>query len=211
MRTKKPIVIDGKLDDESWGKVPGVGAFRHNSNGSVSTSRTEAKIVYDDKFLYFSFFCEDDNIWSTLKRRDERLWEEEVVEVFLQANERQPSYIELEVNPLGTMLDIYLLDVRQPLLYESWNSRAIKWGVQVNGTIDGKGGDHWWSCEIALPLEDVATAPMLPPRVGDKWRLNLFRVEKLPTPAGTAWSPTYVNDFHKPRAFGVIIFTGKEI
>jgi hypothetical protein len=73
-----------------------------------------------------------------MKRRDEHLWEEEVVEVFLQADPNQPSYIELEVNPLGAMLDIYLLAVRKPLHYESWNSEKLRWAVQVDGTVDGK-------------------------------------------------------------------------
>jgi len=39
------------------------------------------------------------------------------------------------------MLDIYLLDIRKPLHYESWNSQKLKWGVQVFGTVDGKDGD----------------------------------------------------------------------
>ena len=105
------------------------------------------------------------------------------------------------------MLDIYLLDIRKPLHYESWNSQRLKWGIQLVGTVDGKDGDREWTCEIALPLEDVVTAPNLPPRVGDRWRLNLYRVEKLPAPALLAWSPTFKDDFHIPSMFGEIVFT----
>jgi hypothetical protein len=164
--------------------------------------------LYDDNFLYVSFRCPDNNIWASFKRRDEHLWEEEVVEVFLQADPHQGSYIELEVNPLGTMLDIYMLDIRKPLHYESWNSQKLKWGVQLFGTVDGKDGDSEWTCEIALSMEDIVTARNLPPRVGDRWRLNLYRVEKLPTPALLAWSPTFKDDFHIPSRFGEIVFTG---
>jgi hypothetical protein len=209
-RTTVPIKVDGKLDDPAWAKTGVVGDFVNNSNGSPSQYKTEAKILYDDNFLYFSFRCWDDNIWATLKRRDQHLWEEEVVEVFLQADPHQPSYIELEVNPLGTMLDIYLLDVRKPLHYESWNSEKLRWSVQVLGTVDGKGGDREWTCEIALPLEDIVTAPHLPPQPGDRWRLNLYRVEKLPTPAELAWSPTLKSDFHVPSRFGEIVFTKRQ-
>ena len=205
-RTAVPIKVEGKLDDVSWAKAPRVGDFVNNSDGSPSQYKTEAKVLYDDNFLYFSFRCQDDNIWATLKRRDQHLWEEEVVEVFLQADPHQPSYIELEVNPLGTMLDIYLLDVRKPLHYESWNSEKLRWGVQVFGTVDGKGGDHEWTCEIALPMEDVVTAPHLPPQPGDRWRMNLYRGESRPTHAEMAWSPTLKNDFHVPSRFGEIVF-----
>jgi len=205
-RTAVPIKVDGRLDDVSWAKARPVGDFVNNSDGSPSQYKTEAKLLYDDNFLYFSFRCTDDNIWATLKRRDQHLWEEEVVEVFLQADPQKPSYIELEVNPLGTMLDIYLLDVRKPLHYESWNSEKLRWGVQVFGTVDGKGGDHEWTCEIALPMEDVVTAPHLPPQPGERWRMNLYRGESLPIQAEMAWSPTLKNDFHVPSRFGEIVF-----
>jgi hypothetical protein len=205
-RTALPIKVDGKLDDMPWTSAPVVGDFVNNSDGSPSQYKTEARVLYDDNFLYFSFRCTDDNIWATMKRRDEHLWDEEVVEVFLQADPGQPSYIELEVNPLGTMLDIYLLGARKPLHYESWNSEKLQWAVQVDGTIDGKGGDHGWTCEIALPMEDIVTAPRRPPQPGDRWRMNLYRVEQLPKPAGLAWSPTLQDDFHIPKRFGEIVF-----
>ena len=211
VRTATPIKVDGKLDDLAWTKARGVGDFVNNSDGSPSQYKTEAKLLYDDHFLYFSFRCADDNIWATLKRRDEHLWEEEVMEVFLQADPHQPSYIELEVNPLGTILDIYLLDVRKPLHYESWNSEKLQWGVQVFGTVDGKGGDREWTCEIGLPLEDIVTAPHLPPQPGDRWHLNLYRGERLPAPAELAWSPTFKNDFHVPSRFGEIVFANREV
>jgi hypothetical protein len=210
-RVTTPIKVDGVLNEAAWAKTPAVGNFRLNRDGSPPPYETEAKILCDDKFLYFSFRSTDDNIRSTMTRRDDHLWDEEVVEVFLQANPNHPSYIELEVNPLGTMLDIFLLDIRKPLHYESWNSEKLKWGVHVDGTVDGKGGDREWTCEIALPFEDVVIAPHLPPRPGDRWRLNLYRVEKLPTAASLAWSPTMQEDFHVPAKFGEIVFSDKKI
>jgi hypothetical protein len=144
-----------------------------------------------------------------MKRRDEHLWLEEVVEVFLQADPNIPNYIELEVNPLNTMLDIYLLDTRKPLHYESWNSEKLRWAVNVDGTIDGKGGDREWTCEIALPIEDIATAPHRPPQPGDRWRMNLYRVDRLPEVAEEAWSPTLKDDFHVLSRFGELVFTDR--
>jgi hypothetical protein len=205
-RTAMPIKVDGKLNEEAWKKALAVGDFVNNSDGSKSPYKTEAKVLYDENFLYFAFRSLDNNIWSTLKRRDEHLWEEEVVEVFLQGDPGQPSYIELEVNPLGTMLDIYLLGARKPLHYESWNSEKLRWAVHVIGTVDGKAGDQEWTCEIALPMEDIVTAPHHPPQPGDRWRMNLYRAEHLPTPAGLAWSPTLQDDFHVPAKFGEIFF-----
>ena len=209
-RTVQPIKVDGKLDDAAWARAAAVNLVL-NGDGSPSPAKTEAKVLYDDQFLYFSFRCADQNIWATMRRRDEHLWEEEVVEVFLQADPREKSYIELEVNPLGALLDIYLLDIRKPLRYESWNSEKIKWAVQVDGTVDGLDGDREWTCEIAFPLEDAVTAPHLPPRAGDRWRMNLYRVESRPKPALIAWSPTFKDDFHLPSMFGELVFTNRQV
>jgi cellulose/xylan binding protein with CBM9 domain len=208
-QTRMPIKVDGQLNEEAWTKAASVGDLVNNSDGSKSSYKTDVKILYDKNFLYFAFRCADENIWSTLKRRDQHLWAEEVVEVFLQADPHQPSYIELEVNPLGAMLDIYLLGIRQPLHYESWNSEKLRWAVQVFGTVDGKAGDDYWTCEIALPMEDIVTAPRRPPQPGDRWRMNLYRAEHLPNVALLAWSPTLKNDFHVPERFGEIVFTGR--
>jgi len=209
-RTTQPIQIDGILDDAAWAETPMLGPFLNNRDGSPSPLKTEARVLYDDQFLYFASRFEDENIWATMKNRDEHLWTEEVVEVFLRADRSQKSYIELEVNPLGTIIDIFLLDVRKPIPYPSWNSAKIRWAVKVEGSVDGQPGDKWWSCEIALPLEDVVPAPNTPPRPGDRWLMNMYRVEKQPERASLAWSPTG-KDFHQPEKFGEIVFTDRRV
>jgi hypothetical protein len=207
LKTTVPIQVDGLLNEPSWIKAKEVGAFVNSPDGSPSELKTEAKILYDEEFIYFAFRVQDQNIWSTYRERDEHLWTEEVVEVFVQASAVEPDYIELEVNPLGTMIDIYLLDIRKPLPYKSWNSEKLQWAINVKGTVDGKPGDTEWTCEMALPLEDVVTAPNLPPKPGDQWRANLYRVESKPEKAGLAWSPTMRRDFHVPSMFGKIVFS----
>ena len=210
-RVTSSINVDGKLDEKAWAEAQPVGAFVNNRDGSRSELQTEARILYDQQFIYFAFRAVDQNIWATMKTRDEHLWLEEVVEVFLQANPSIPNYIELEVNPLGTMLDIYLIDRRKPLHYESWNSEHLRWAVQVEGTVDGKDGDREWTCEIALPFEDIATAAHLPPQPGDRWRMNLYRVERKPKVAELAWSPTLQDDFHVLSRLGEIVFTDRQV
>src|SRR5689334_10760683 len=99
-RVTSSINIDGKLDDKAWADAQPIRAFVNNRDGSRSELETEARILYDQRFIYFAFRVVDQNVWATMKRRDEHLWLEEVVEVFLQANPSIPNYIELEVNPL---------------------------------------------------------------------------------------------------------------
>ena len=209
-RTSVPIRVDGVLDEPAWEKTQPLGKFYSSRDGAPSSLETVGKVLYDDKFVYFASRFVDENIWATMKNRDEHLWTEEVMEVFLRADPSSTSYIELEVNPLGTLIDIYLVDMRKPIPYRSWNSDKIQWAVKVDGTVDGEPGDREWTCEIALPLEDVVPAVNTPPKPGDRWIFNMYRVEKRPAPAGLAWSPTGA-DFHRPNRFGQLVFTGRQV
>lgn len=210
-RTTSPIKIDGVINEEVWEKTPEVGPFLDNRTGTKSGPETTGRILYDDEFLYFAFTLQDDNIWATFTNRDDHLWLEEVIEVYLVPDPEGSNYIELEVNPLGTMIDIYLLDIRKPLPYKSWNSSGLEWAVTVDGTVDGNPGDQGWQCEIKFPLADAVTAPNLPPEGGDAWGMNLYRIENRPQKAGLAWSPTMKNDFHAPSMFGRLIFSDKTL
>src|SRR5687767_13415457 len=97
LRASSPIKVDGRADEAAWGAAKGVGPFVRNRDGAAAPVETEAKVLYDERFLYFSFRVGDENVWATMRRRDQHLWHEEVVEVFLQADRDVPNYIELEV------------------------------------------------------------------------------------------------------------------
>ncbi len=208
LRTAEPIRVDGNIDEPAWSAAPTLGPFADNRDGSRSPIVTEARILYDDHFIYFCFRNVDDNISATMTKRDASLWEEEVNEVFVQADPTKSFYIELEVNPLGAIFDAFFLDIRKPLHYGSWNSERLQAAVQVEGTVDGRPGDRGWTCEIALPLEDVVPAPHTPPEPGDRWRVNLYRIERVPSVVELAAFPTG-RDFHVPSKFGEIVFSDR--
>jgi hypothetical protein len=51
-------------------------------------------------------------------------------------------------------------------------------------------------------------APHIPPREGDAWRMNLYRIDS-PEPGRQkfcAWNPTQKIDFHRPWRFGLLMF-----
>jgi len=214
-RAQHAIHVDGRLDEAVWKAAEPVrlGA----KNGTEPKQATTARILWDDYYLYFAFDCEDSHIWSTMKKRDEPLYREEVVEVFIDADSDGETYLELEVNPLGILWDGYILNTgarRVGIL--AWNSFGIRWAVHLEGTLnDPSDTDKGWSAELALPLTDIYTAPNLPPRAGDSWRLNLYRID-LPDGAGkrgegSAWSPVSGRTFHDPDCFGEVIFSDEVV
>ncbi|HUU30013.1 MAG TPA: carbohydrate-binding family 9-like protein [archaeon] len=214
-RTPSPINVDGRLDEPVWSKAEPIKLVLKN-NGEPKQATT-ARIVWDDKYIYFAWDCEDSHIWSTMKKRDEPLYNEEVVEVFVDPDGDKYSYLELEVNPLNTLWDGFILNDNGKLTgILAWNSFEIKWAVHLEGTLnDPSDRDKGWSVELALPFSDIYTAPNSPPEAGDHWRVNLYRID-LPDGAGkpgepSAWSPVSGRSFHDPDRFGEVVFSDEMV
>jgi cellulose/xylan binding protein with CBM9 domain len=211
MRTLGPIKVDGVFDEPSWRAAKSTGAFRANDGSQTPTSKVEAKMIWDDSNLYFAFECEDTDLFATMTKRDEHLWQEEVVEVFIDPDGDEKNYIELEVNPLGAFLDLFVLTPVVPIPYESYNISA-EWAVKVDGTVQNSSDrDRGWNVELAVPFKEAVTAPHRPPKDGDKWRLNLYRIERKPKEEYIAWSPTLKPSFHTPSRFGEVTFSTRKV
>ena len=62
------------------------------------------RLAWDERALHVRFDCADRDAWGTYRERDDPLYEEEVVEVFLAPGEADPRrYVELEVSPAGVL------------------------------------------------------------------------------------------------------------
>ncbi|HEY3354115.1 MAG TPA: carbohydrate-binding family 9-like protein [Polyangia bacterium] len=211
------VKLDGKLDEQAWKDAPSTGLFVNTINGSPAPQQTEAKLLWDEKNLYVGFEVKDTDIWGTFKNRDDELWKEEAVELFIDWSGTGKNYVEIQVNPRGTIFDSFLTEYRkhwqQTKQYDYDSGVVAK--VTVDGTLDNrKDTDKGWVVELAIPLAKLkgpaAAGPSLPPKPGDTWRINLFRVDR-PGPAkdnmqASAWSAPMVGDFHAVKRFGELVF-----
>ena len=205
------INIDGRLDELSWLSAKGVNLVLND--GTMPTHTTIAKMLWDEKFLYIAFHCEDPDIWATMKKRDDPICKEEAVEIFLDADNNQKTYIEIEISPRNVVFDLYMLRAKPWWGLSDWNSPGLSSKVKVEGTLDNrKDRDEYWDVEIALPFTDIITSPHSPPQEGDLWRINLYRIERPKTgkPEYSALSPVK-GSFHQPAKFGKIIFIKEKV
>ena len=65
-----------------------------------------------------------------------------------------------------------------------------------------------WTVEIAIPFNEFTTAPNIPPKAGDKWLMNLYRIDR-PEDGNdeySAWQPTGAEQYHLPDKFGELVF-----
>ncbi len=221
-RTLVAPIIDGSGADTVWSNTPTLSLVDvEDLTSQKQHSRpTSARMLWDDDHLYFLFTMVDADVWSTYTNRDDQLYQEEVVEVFIDPDGDGLNYAEIEVNPLNTVFDLLL---SRPWAdsgsgFAQWNPEFAS-AVGIDGTLnDGTDEDVSWTVEIALPwvalatdLRDVMNGQSLPPMVGDLWRLNIYRFERIRTDGAataeaSAWSPVGVNDFHRPDRFGAMTF-----
>lgn len=196
--------------EELWSASELLGALVRAEDGLAARWPTGLRVVWSSVGLAVRFDCSDPDPWATLSGRDDPLWQEEVVEVFLQSGGDTPDrYFELEVNPLGALFDARVLnpvgDRRlAPLEVDpSWSCRGILWGAGRNAF------DATWWVVLAIPWRglDLDCAP-------ERCRANFFRVERPRGPEAreaelTAWSPTLSTpaDFHRPSRFGTLLLS----
>ncbi len=176
---------------------------------------TSLRACWSAARLYLGFQCIDRDIWGTYTRRDEPLYDEEVVEAFLSPTGDVRHYYELEVSPRNVLFDarVHSPDrVRATMQVDpSWDCGGIQTAVRVEGTLDDRADrDRWWSVEIAIPFGAFPEAP--PPQAGVVWRANFYRIDRTTPPEFSAWSPTLENppNFHVPDRFGYLALADGE-
>ncbi len=212
-RTRSAITIDGRLDEPAWQKTPVVGPFPL-WDSQPAKHATRARLLWDVTNLYLAVECADPDIRGTMERRDENLWvENEVVELFADAGADQVCYLEFEINPLNTVLDLIIPEAggaNSLAGMKCWDARGMATAVwRPEPTGEGR-EEVGWQVEMAIPLEDFLDAPNCPPAEGDEWRVNLYRVDESNGQVEfQAWSPTNTErpSFHVPERFGVLRFT----
>jgi hypothetical protein len=192
--------LDGLAADPAsvlWSEIR-PSSFRENVSGQDPEQATQVRCARNERELRVLFICEDREPWATFTQRDGPLWEEEVVEVFLDPIGDGECYFEFEVNPLNTVLDLVLRRSRSGYKKDfSWDCDGLR--TFVRRTADG------WNAELAIPFLSIGSAL---PRHGDIWSVNFTRIDRPKNRDRelTAWSPSLRGTFHTPDRFGKLRF-----
>ncbi|HPD16321.1 MAG TPA: carbohydrate-binding family 9-like protein [Planctomycetota bacterium] len=177
-RAAGKIAIDGKLNDPAWDRAYVLDDFRIPPEGRKPRHPSSAQLLWDDEFLYLGVVMEDFDLLALKKERDAWLWEDDVVELFVKPSDVEPAYYEIEINPLGTVLDLLIgrrLAAGSIDRWKDWDSR-IQVAISVSGTVNNwKDKDKGWIVEAAIPLSAFTPTPK--PQLGDRWRFAVCRYD----------------------------------
>jgi hypothetical protein len=154
VRTNRPPLIDGRLDDAAWQLAAPTDAFTQQFpfDGSKPSERTQLRVLYDDDAIYFGFDCDQVNtpIIEKLTRRD-RDSESEWVWIQIDSrNEGKNAYM-FALNISGTLADGQIIDQTT----YSW-----EWDENWEGKAQHRAGG--WSAEIRIPIRVLRFDGSLP-------------------------------------------------
>lgn len=188
-----------------WKHLDPVGPFFLWNGSHFVRQSTFLRLCASAECLFVRFDCEDRHIWGTYTQRDDPLYDQEVVEVFLAEGEQIPvDYFEFEVSPLGVLFDARVHNPASRHHPEfkvdtAWDCPEIQWWAGIAAELN-----TWWAV-LSIPWRALCPSG----KWGKVWRANFYRIDRPPDaePEFSCWSPTLtpVPDFHVPGRFGRLI------
>lgn len=147
LKTDRPPLVDGVLDDPVWTDAPCVREFKTfiPDFGRDLSEETMAYFAYDSENLYFAFQCYDrepNKIKATLSKRDD-IRTDDFVCINLDSFNDQQSLYALYVNPLGIQMD------------SRYASNKEDFSVDIVWYSAGKLHEKGYAVEIRIPLKSI--------------------------------------------------------
>lgn len=187
----EPPRIDGVLDDACWGTAEQTAPFVAIGGKAVGVSTT-GMLCWDDKTLYIAFVCNEplmDVLEERIRQGKVQMFDESI-EVFLDADYDQSTYVQLRAGVTGER-DSHYGFALYPEIQERWSA-----GVKLD--------KDRWMVEMAVPFELLGNSRLQPDTV---WGLNLNRQRLIAVEREwTCWSDTKEGGFHQPARFGRLVF-----
>jgi hypothetical protein len=200
-------VVTRVKEDWDWANIPALPPLVKADGSGPARQQTKIRVCHDGSMLRIRFDVQDTSIWGNFLKRDDPIYEEEAVELFIAPGADDPErYFEFELNPDGVLWDGKIvnpgLDGTRLQVESTWNCDGAHWKAQRN---DNANAWHVW---LALPLRALAGGDEIP----EVWRANFYRIDRPYQNKNDAmgefscWSPTLTSPaaFHRPRRFGTL-------
>ncbi len=231
-RIEEGLHIDGHLDEEAWEKAAWTDLFAdiEGAKRPEPYMGTQAKMLWDDQYLYIAAVLEEQDIWAYQTIKDQIVFHENDFEVFIDPDGDRLNYFEMEVNAANNTFDLFL-----PKTYKNggkpdhdYDMEGFKSAIGIKGTLnDPSDRDSSWTIEMAIPFTALRYGPFITsaPKEGSVWRINFSRVNwqtevkegryerkkdsetgKLIPEYNWVWSPQGVIDMHRPETWGYLEF-----
>ena len=137
VRVSDAIKIDGLLDEAPWSLAQPATDFLQQdpTEGAPASERTEVKVLFDDRNIYFGIRAFDDSTQINARElvRDASFSNDDKIEILLDTYNDKRNAFRFAVNPLGTQQDALITDEGRDVNL-SWDASWVS-----SGKIDQKG------------------------------------------------------------------------
>ncbi len=210
VRPTEDFQVTGHGDNAAW-KAPEWASLTVRNGVAPDPYPTRFKLLYSSKGLYVLMDGVDHKLTANLQDDYADLWTQDVYEVFLWPDERDPIYFEYEISPLGKELAILVPNLDGHFLgWRPWHydtERQIrKAAVTIGGPQQSDAKIDGWRAELFIPFALLRPLRNTPPAKGTKWRANFYRMD-YDTGKVIQWDWSRVGQtFHDFTNFGTLIF-----
>src|SRR5712692_4355527 len=166
VRITDALRIDGLLDESAWTLAQPATDFlqQQPTEGAPASERTEVRVLFDDKNIYFGIRAFDSNAVHINARelvRDASFSNDDTIAILLATYHDRRNAFRFVVNPLGTQQDALITDEGRDINV-TWNGAWMS-----AGRIDDKG----YTVEIEIPLTTLRFKEGI-----ESWGFNISRV-----------------------------------
>lgn len=207
--------LDGLWDGKFWADVPVANLTDHIINEPEHKPKTQAKVSYDDKYLYVIFRVEDKYVRAVAKKHQDMVCLDSCVEFFFTPGpDTSAGYFNLEVNCGGTMFFKYQRVSRHNAVeVKSSDLKKIQMFHSEPKIVEPeKQEPTTWVIEYRLPFDVLKKyCDIIKPAPGVRWKANFYKcADQTSQPHWLIWSAfdksVKVDGFHTPRFFGTLQF-----
>ncbi len=172
---------------------------------------TRFKALYSATGMYFLFYNRDELLSATMTADFEKLWLEDVNELFIWTDTTETIYFEYQISPLNYELAILVPNFDGKFLgWRPWQyegERKTKHLTVIEGGEKKPGSKvYGWYAEFFIPYALLTPLRNVPPTKGSVWRANMYRIDyDNKKTSRWQWRKTETN-FHQYTRFGALIF-----
>ena len=181
-----------------WGAMPSL-VLVDNVTGEPSLEQTTVRGCWSEQFLCFQYICQDSFVRSDYTKRDEPLYEQDVIEIFIDEEGNGIHYIELEISPHNVIFDAKIINNGQGKVTDI----DLAWDIEGLRTEIHRPQSEIYIYYIYIPATNFA-APL---EKGKTMKVNFYRIDEQRSGEREyqAWRPTGAINFHLAQYFGEMI------
>lgn len=162
-------MLTATLDDKAWEQASIIHSLSACEGTNEPGEQTRVQLLWDATYLYVRLTCQNRHVFAPYgNERDELHYQGDVVEVYIDPQGDGRQYVEVQVNPMGGILDVIHFATTKhmpsstPVLprqqwptehwgITQWNMQGLRTAVSMQHMDD----QTRWITDIALPAKTL--------------------------------------------------------